>query len=814
MSPSLPSELVDFMRLHKYHPYKLKPSGNGFHRFMVDGDSSGKASGYVKLFPESEVAIFGDFKAGEQIIWHGREIARMSPSELKTHRARSEKALQEAREERERVYVAARERAVQLYRKARPVDPKHPYLLKKNIVGYGEIRQLGNQLLVPVTIQGKLTSLQFIDPDGGKKFLSGGEIKGGLFLVGNPADVICITEGYATACSIHAVTGNAVAVAFNAGNLLLVAHATRNLFPDLAVILCADNDQWTEGNPGLSKATEAALAIRAKLAVPDFSPSDPSNRPSDFNDLYVLMGQNAVKEQLGAAHVLQHPPLGAPPVVESLRSPLSNAIPSSNSPPLSNSESSPGCNPGLRNPIARQSISTKPPAIDIAASWGPRKQEAGTRKETAMRGDRSAPLAPPHMAEAGFPSLIHDVVEVACCSSEAHPVAVAANVVAFFSAFLGRGIHQRIGDAIIHCRPFPLIVGKSGKARKGTAETTVREIFRRAATIVSECIGKDQRLRIHTGGLSTGEGIAWAIRDPREADEKGRGGDPGVMDKRLLAIESEFDNVLSQLRRDNNTLSATIRNLFDGRDIEPLTKTSPTRATRPHVCIIGHITGHELRVKATETDVANGLLNRFMILYVYRPKLVPLPQPTPTEKLDELAQRVADGILSAMGGEPQPNNDREAIFNEAASQLWVEQYPLITRDRDGKSGSLLARSEMYARMLAMIFASMEGRLIIEPADLEAALAWVEYWNASVIYVFNCGDDEGVLDPFVAEVLEIITAQPGITLSGLQARWLNKRTKQVKHALEVLLNLAPPLIEERKEATTGRSARTYYCYEKK
>jgi putative DNA primase/helicase len=74
----------------------------------------------------------------------------------------------------------------------------------------------------------------------------------------------------------------------------------------------------------------------------------------------------------------------------------------------------------------------------------------------------------------------------------------------------------------------------------------------------------------------------------------------------LLAIESEFDNVLSQLRRDSNTLSATIRNLFDGRDLEPLTKTSPTRATRPHVCILGHITGHELREKALQTMSQTG----------------------------------------------------------------------------------------------------------------------------------------------------------------------------------------------------------------
>ena len=61
------------------------------------------------------------------------------------------------------------------------------------------------------------------------------------------------------------------------------------------------------------------------------------------------------------------------------------------------------------------------------------------------------PLAPPRMADDGFVPLIREVVDAACASSEAHPVAVAANVLAFFSAILGRGVFQRIGDAAIHC---------------------------------------------------------------------------------------------------------------------------------------------------------------------------------------------------------------------------------------------------------------------------------------------------------------------------------------------------------------------------
>ena len=429
--------------------------------------------------------------------------------------------------------------------------------------------------------------------------------------------------------------------------------------------------------------------------------------------------------------------------------------------------------------------------------------------------DDLSTLGPPRMAEEGFVPLLREIVDVACASSEAHPVAVAANFLAFFCAMVGRGIFQRIGDAVIHCRPFFLIVGKSGKARKGTAEHTVREIFKRTDAKVREQLGNNDKLRTHSGGLSTGEGVGYAIRDSVEADENGKGGDLGVTDKRLLVIESEFDNTLSHLRRDNNTLSATVRNLFDGRDIEPMTKTSRTKSTRPHAVIIGHITGHELKEKSTENDAANGLMNRFMLLYVFRPKLVALPEPTADTTLEAMARKIAEAVVTAAGKNLHGDNTIETTLSDAAKRLWVERYPQITRDRDGKGGSLLARSEVYARMLAMIFAAMDGRHEVYPDDLLAAIAWVEYWHASVTYVFHCHDEEDGLDPFTSEVLKAIHSQPGIKLSELQDKWKRKRIKEVHKALERLLNLAPPLVEEvQDKSTTGRAAKKYHAIEKR
>ena len=119
---------------------------------------------------------------------------------------------------------------------------------------------------------GALHSLQFISEDGGKRFLSGGRVVGCYFSIGQTQDAaaLCIAEGFATGATIFEATGYPVAVAFNAGNLLAVAKAMREKFPDLPLIVCADDDRNTDGNPGLTKATEAARAVGGLLVIPEF----------------------------------------------------------------------------------------------------------------------------------------------------------------------------------------------------------------------------------------------------------------------------------------------------------------------------------------------------------------------------------------------------------------------------------------------------------------------------------------------------------------------------------------------------------------
>ncbi len=82
--------------------------------------------------------------------------------------------------------------------------------------------------------------------------------------------------------------GTRVAVAFNANNLLPVARTARHQHPNDEIVIAGDDDRWTVGNPGRTKAQRAALEIGAKLLMPDFSGMDLDTKPTDWNDWHAL----------------------------------------------------------------------------------------------------------------------------------------------------------------------------------------------------------------------------------------------------------------------------------------------------------------------------------------------------------------------------------------------------------------------------------------------------------------------------------------------------------------------------------------------
>lgn len=241
------------------------------HRFRVEGDKAGSTNGWYVLHSHPVTAgAFGSWKTGEAHTW--REAGSTPPTAAERAALRQRmQAMQQARAvEQAAVHLAARARAQKLWAMARPAHDGHPYLQRKKIQAIG-VRQLRASLLIPLRDSvGMLHSLQFIGADGSKRFLTGGRMAGCYFSMGVPVDRLLLCEGYATAASLYRATGWACAVAFNCGNLLAVARALRVKFPRMRIVVCADNDIATPGNPGVTKATEAARAVGGYVATPRF----------------------------------------------------------------------------------------------------------------------------------------------------------------------------------------------------------------------------------------------------------------------------------------------------------------------------------------------------------------------------------------------------------------------------------------------------------------------------------------------------------------------------------------------------------------
>lgn len=268
-----------------YGPLDWLPEPDGqLHRFHVPGDRAGSNNGwYILHLGGVAVGIYGSWKDGGSHRWSSRAPADYREAEQL--RQRIEQARRQREAEQHQHQQAAAEYANRLWRDARRADPGHPYLVAKGVRPYA-LRQRGDVLLVPLTCGGHLVNLQRIKADGSKRFLFGGMVKGCYSSLGviTPGAPLYVCEGWATAATIHAETGAAVAAAMNAGNLLAVGQRLQRQHSDAVPIVAGDDDRQTEGNPGKTAATKAAATLGCGLVLPPWSGAEPLTL-SDFNDL-------------------------------------------------------------------------------------------------------------------------------------------------------------------------------------------------------------------------------------------------------------------------------------------------------------------------------------------------------------------------------------------------------------------------------------------------------------------------------------------------------------------------------------------------
>jgi hypothetical protein len=316
-----------------------------------------------------------------------------------------------------------------------------------------------------------------------------------------------------------------------------------------------------------------------------------------------------------------------------------------------------------------------------------------------------------------------------------------------------------VGPKKHHARLYVNLVGPTGRGRKGSAWDPVEVLIEAMNDLddadqdsaraefdalgvqpdTASVIARPGSPNIHEGGLSSGEGLGFRIRDEREIGrkkpKKGESEgepiiDPGEQDKRLLIVQPEFGGVLRMNAREGNTLSDTLRNGWDGKDLGHLTKRDTYKATRPHPNIIGNITVEELNALMDACSHFNGFSNRFLWVYVERARFMPSPPVLRPDDLRDFAHRLRKALKRARKRAYRLTSDAKHLWDSALYRMLEE------RDLDPRVLRATERASPYVLRLALLFAILDMADAIDTPHLEAAAAVWAYAEQSAVFIFG------------------------------------------------------------------------------
>lgn len=425
-------------------------------------------------------------------------------------------------------------------------------------------------------------------------------------------------------------------------------------------------------------------------------------------------------------------------------------------------------------------------------------QDAGLSSRTSHN---SQPQPPSPMAPGAYYGLAGEIVREIEPHTEADPAAVLVQFLVAVGNAVGRGPGFKVEADPHYTNLNAVIVGATSAARKGSSWGQARRLVEAADPTWSD--------RIATGA-SSGEGLIWEVRDGDELpddveDIDVEKFDLGAPDKRLTVVEVELASALERMARDGNTLSAVVRQAWDGHKLDTLVKTNRATATNAHISIIGHITAEELTRKLSATESANGFANRFLWVYSTRKRELPF-----------------GGDLESVDWNPYTARLREVIeygrhvgtigMSDGAAALWVKRYGQLSATSDGLLGAVTARAPAQVRRLAVIYALLDpkpdGGAVVELAHLQAALAVWDYAHASAAYIFG----ETLGDPTADAILGHLRSRPeGMTRKQVSdAFGRHKTADELDRALAALIDRG--LVRTEQESTGGRPAIRYFAVE--
>jgi len=355
--------------------------------------------------------------------------------------------------------------------------------------------------------------------------------------------------------------------------------------------------------------------------------------------------------------------------------------------------------------------------------------ETATVNTTMVEPIAVAEIQPP--AREAFYGIAGDFVHLIENETEASPVGLLANFLVMAGTLIGRDVWCCADGATHYPAEFVVLVGETGRSRKGTAS---RHVF-----ALADKVEPNFQKNCVRAGLSTGEGLVKNIQDGKALAEN---------NNRFLWKLSEFGQLLTVARREGNTISAILRQAWDGDPLQITTKTDPISVSDYFISLVGHVTPEEMLNGFASGDFVNGFANRFLFVKVEGGNI--LPEGGNYVDTTAIVNRLRASIeaVKRIGGGQMKRN-------EEAKALWDTVYRKLRNQPKGLKGSLCVRADAHCLRLSLIYALLDGAEQIQPQHVEAAVAFWDYCERSIADIFS----DRLGDPDADKILAAMKTGP-------------------------------------------------------
>ena len=343
----------------------------------------------------------------------------------------------------------------------------------------------------------------------------------------------------------------------------------------------------------------------------------------------------------------------------------------------------------------------------------------------------------------------YDALKNSTSASEAYHLAV---FIAAAGMILGRTCHCVVAD-VIYPNFYIALVGRAGKAKKGTAMNRGIELVNAAAPEIP-----------WLSSVDSAEGfVDFLSRHQKQNETKDA---PGLL------CFSELRTLIEKAKKEGSTIVPKLAEAFDCNDkIEVGTRHNPLRANRPMVSIFGGASPTWLD-KLTMSDLEGGLGSRFLWIPSNPRKPYSDPPPKDQRKWNTVVKTLAEA-RKYWEEKRTAGKSTEFTFTPAAKEIWTDWF-------DNRLWNLLCadplievmgeRMDMHCRKIAMVYSAIErSEPLIDVIHLKRAIVFTEFLIESLYGIFS---DFGLSEIVKQEQL-ILSYIKNAGPSGIRQRYLQQ-----------------------------------------